>query len=93
MLFCDNQSVVAMVNNNSSSCKNCMVLIRILVLHSMKMNARVYAKYVTSRDNKILDLLSRLKIDTFKKLTKDDFEPTSTAVPGELWPMSKLWLK
>ena len=82
-----------MVNNNSSSCKNCMVLIRLLVLHSMKMNARVYAKYITSRDNKISDLLSRLKIDAFKKLTKDGFEPMLTAVPEELWLMSKLWLK
>ena len=28
ILFCDNQAVVNMINNNSSSCKNCMVLIR-----------------------------------------------------------------
>lgn len=29
-LFCDNQSVVGMINNSTSSCKRCMVLIRII---------------------------------------------------------------
>ena len=28
IIFCDNQSVIHMVNNTTSSCKNCMVLIR-----------------------------------------------------------------
>ena len=31
-IFCDNQSVVHMVNNSTSSCGRCMILIRILVL-------------------------------------------------------------
>ena len=35
ILFCDNQTVVHMVNNMSSSCKNCIVLIRKLVLNSL----------------------------------------------------------
>ena len=38
VVFSDNNSVVSMVNSTSSSCKNCMVLIRILVLHSMVHN-------------------------------------------------------
>ena len=38
ILFCDNESVVHMVNNSSSSCKNCMVLIRIITLHSLLNN-------------------------------------------------------
>ena len=29
MLHCDNQAVVSMVNNNTSSCKQCLALIRI----------------------------------------------------------------
>ena len=36
VLFCDNQSVVAMINNSSSKCQKCMILIRILTFHSMK---------------------------------------------------------
>ena len=43
ILFCDNQSVVEMVNNTTSSCRNCMVLIRLLVLESLVQNVRVFA--------------------------------------------------
>ena len=37
-IFCDNMSVVQMINNNTSKCKNCMVLIRVLVLMSLTDN-------------------------------------------------------
>ena len=35
ILFCNNQSMVHMVNHTSSHCKNCMVLIRMLVLDDL----------------------------------------------------------
>ena len=44
ILFCDNQSVVSMVNKTTSSCLKCLKLIRILVFHSLKCNVRVYAR-------------------------------------------------
>ena len=65
VLFCDNQSVVAMINNTTSSCRNCMVLIRKLVLHSMIHNVRVFACYITSKNNIFADLLSRNKFSGF----------------------------
>ena len=43
ILFCDNEAVVHMVNNNSSKCKNCMHLIRVLVLESLIQNVRIFA--------------------------------------------------
>ena len=49
VLFCDNQAVVAMINNNTSSCKQCFILIRMLVLLSMELNARVLARYISSK--------------------------------------------
>ena len=58
ILFCDNQSVISMINSNTSSCRNCMVLIRFIVMHSMVFNIRVYATYVKSKDNKYSDALS-----------------------------------
>ena len=91
ILFCDNQSVVHMINNTSSSCRNCMVLIRKVVLKSLKENVRVFARYVRSKDNTAADLLSRLKIRQFKSLKRWENQPT--AVPSELWPISKIWLK
>ena len=36
VIFCDNQAVVAMINNISSSCAKCMGLLRILVLNGMR---------------------------------------------------------
>ena len=68
IILCDNQSVVHMINNTSSTCKNCMVLIRIIVLHSLIHNVRVYAKYVKSKDNEVSDSLSRLDWVRFNKL-------------------------
>ena len=38
ILFCDNKAVCGMINNTTTSCKNCMVLVRILVLKSMLEN-------------------------------------------------------
>ena len=90
VLFCDNISVVHMVNNTSSSCKNCMVLIRKLVLISLIENVRIYTKYVASKDNTRADMLSQLKIQAFKDKfpEADEF---NTLVPEEIWPMRKLW--
>ena len=93
VLFCDNKSVRDMVNANSSKCKNCMVLIRKLVLHSLMWNIWVYIRYVKSKDNKFADQLSRLKINQFKRegmQEKDLFNETETAIPHEIWPMSKI---
>ena len=49
IIFCDNQAVVSMINNLTSSCKRCMYLIRILVLNGLIYNRRVAVKYVCSR--------------------------------------------
>ena len=47
ILFCDNESVVNMINHTSSSCKNCMVLIRIIVLEAMICNTQVFVIHMT----------------------------------------------
>ena len=67
--YCDNESVVAMINNMASTCCNCMVLIRILVLHILKINLQLSAVYVKSWDNEIADSLSRLQFERFHRLT------------------------
>ena len=81
-----------MVNASSSKCKNCMVLIRMLVLLSLKLNLRVFAKHVLGRTNLAADALSRMNFKKFRKVTKNmERQPESLA--RELWPASKLWLK
>ena len=91
VLFCDNQSVVYMINNMTSSCKQCLVLIRLLVLHSLKLNVRVFAKHLSSKANKNSDLLSRLKIQEFLK-QKKSWDKFPTPIPEAIWPMTKLWV-
>ena len=93
-LFCDNMSVVHMVNTSSSKCKNCMVLLRIIALHSLIHNVRVYAKRVVTRSNGITDSLSRLDFNHFKRLCQQEGIQMSDfpmEIPHELWPIDKIW--
>ena len=91
VLFCDNEAVVHMINNSTSKCKNCMVLIRHLVLEGLYCNTRVYAKYVRTKENCKADALSRLQWERFSKLAKD-MNPHPTSIPCSIWPMEKIWL-
>ena len=96
VVHCDNLGVVHMVNNNSSNCKNCMMLIRIIVLVCLKHNVRVFAQHLYSKQNKYADLLSRLKYQEFRKLSrleKRKFAGKPEAIPDELWPMDKVWMQ
>ena len=88
VIFCDNQSVLEMVNNTTSSCKNCMYLLRLLVLNNLRFNRRISVKYVKSADNILADSLSRLKFDIAPKNTR--MQPDE--IPEELWPIEKFWM-
>ena len=94
IIFTDNQNVKRMVNSNTSSCRNCMVLIRLIVLECLIWNVRLYAEYVPTKENEIADALSRFQQKRFLKLTKEKGDHKSRlCIPQELWPMSNLWLK
>ena len=95
VLFCDNMSVVHMVNNTSSHCKNCMVLIRLLVIHCMTHNVKVTAKHVLGETNKYADFLSRLKYQEFRRLARKNgktFKNVSTPMPDNIWPIENIWM-
>ena len=93
IIFCDNQAVVAMVNNITSKCKNCMVLIRKLVLWSLQFNFRVFMKYIKLADNEVADSLSQLDFDCFSYLAQEKhLDPMPQPLPDELWPIEKLWM-
>ena len=96
VLFCNNQSVVAMLNQSSSRCKNCMCLIRKLIFRCLQYNVRVFARWVPGVENQHVDFLSRQKIQLFLDLVKAQnlqVDEYLTLVPPELWPLSKLWIK
>ena len=96
MLFCDNQSVVNMINQTISKCRNCMHMIRKLTLFCLRINARIFATYVSTHDNYLADYLSWLKICKFKKKLHDlaiVVNDQPTPMPEEFWPISKVWIK
>ena len=92
VLFCDNLSVVHMINTNTSSCPQCLKLVRVIVMESMLQNCRVFAKHVSTKANYLADCLSRLKLVSFLKRGRGRFEKHPTPIPDQLWPMTRLWL-
>ena len=91
ILFCDNESVVHMINNSTSKCRNCMVLLRLHTAQCILMNVRVYAKHVGTKDNGKADALSRLDFNRFNSLSRGLMNEFPTKIPEEIWPMEKLW--
>ena len=68
ILHCDNQGAVDMINTSSSKCRQCMKLIRLIVLNCMIHNVKVTARHVRGIHNELSDLLSRDKIMEFRNL-------------------------
>ena len=96
ILFCDNQSVDNMINFTTTSCKNCMVLIRIIVLKGLFDNVRIFARHVEGKKNVYADSLSRNKLSHFHELCAEHdriMEPEPVIVPELIWPMEKIWKK
>ena len=94
IVFCDNQAVVGMVNKLSSGCKQCMNLLRLIVLNGLKNNFRVFTKYISTSDNFLSDALSRGKIAKFHRKAKEiglQVNLVPDGIPEELWPIEKVW--
>ena len=89
----DNKSVKSMVNRTMSKCRNCMVLVRKLVLHSLIHNVKIRAVYLRSAKNKIADSLSRFQNSRFSKLSrKHGLQLAPTQISEDIWPIEKIWL-
>ena len=89
-------SVVYMVNNTTSKCRNCMILIRMLVLHCFTHNVKLKVKYISSQKNLYPDLLSRLKYKKFRSEARragQSFNKNSENIPDCLWPLEKIWFE
>ena len=65
VIFCDNKTVKHIVNKMTSGCRQCLKLVRILMMHNLKHNRRIKVVYVKSRRNVISDALSRLDFKWF----------------------------
>ena len=80
-----------MMNNSSSKCKKCMVLLRLITAEYIFRNVRVFAKYVGTKDNGKADALRRLDFKRFWSLSGDTMNQKPSRIPSEIWPFKKLW--
>ena len=95
-LFCDNEGVCGMINQNSTRSKNCMRLIRIIVLKCLEYNLRVFAKWVQTDLNTLADPLSRYQMKRFwreVKRQKRTMDPMPHELPAEIWPPERIWIQ
>ena len=79
--WCDNLSVVAIINSGRSKTPRIMDLVRQLVLLSMQHNFVVRARHVPGVSNEIADALSRFQMQRFQSLAPT---PTRILVPSRL---------
>ena len=94
VIFCDNMSVIHMLNKGVSKCKSCMVLLRLITLKSMQCNTMISAKHISTDLNIYSDLLSRLEYKQFKRSLsrmEKKFDRTPCQIPQELHDVESMW--
>jgi hypothetical protein len=84
-LFTDNAALVDIINRQTSKHPMIMILVRDLVLTSLRHNILFRAYHVPGVDNTRADLISRLQIVEFRKAFPDA-DPEPTHVPETLLP-------
>ena len=90
-VYCDNESVVHMINNSVSSCSQCRKLIRILTLENIKCNRRLFARHIRTHLNVLSDALSRQNLTKFWKFAPKSMRKTMDQMPDWFWPPENIW--
>ena len=88
LFMTDNQSIVYIINKQSSKDKDIMQLVRSLVLCSLKYNIVFKAKHIPGKSNTIADLLSRCQVDQARRRFPA-LAPLPVCVPKELLPWAE----
>ena len=92
IVFCDNEAVVHMINNSSSSCEYCMKLLRLLTLNNLLWDRRVFTRHMRGKDNKLSDALSHMQFNRFFDLAPLSVKQYAEKLPVELWLLrKKIW--
>ena len=91
MVYCDNEAVVHMVNNMASSCQQCQKLIWILTLDGIRVNRRLFTRYIATGLNLLADSLSRQNLKKFWKFAPDSLKETPDSISKFVWPAEKVW--
>ena len=81
--WCDNQSVVHILQSGTSKDEKIMHLVRALYLITAKYNFRVCASHIPGKTNRIADSLSRFNLQEFFRLAPNA-NPTPVEIPESL---------
>ena len=92
ILYCDNISVVHMVNNLSARCLQSMKLIRLLALDNLKHDRRVYIQHIEGKNNILSHALSRINLKRFFKKAPKSVNQYPDKINPMLWPLTKIWI-
>lgn len=85
LFHCDNLSVTAIINSQTSKDKTVMAIIRPLILALIKFNISLKSKHVSGATNILPDRISRFQV-TPQLLTAYGMRPDSTPIPQHLLP-------
>ena len=85
LFYSDNESVVHVINKQTSKHKGLLALVRQLVLICLSQNIYFKARHVPGRHNVLADSLSRLQVERFLSLTRG-MDSLPTTIPPHLQP-------
>ena len=88
LVLSDNETVVHIINNQTSKDKNLVSLIRTLTVSLMQNNVFLRAKHVPGKTNVIADALSRSQ-DTPELRHHYGLKPVQSVIPPDVlpWPL------
>ena len=78
LFFTDNTAVVEVINKQTSKHPPLMLLVRQLVVTCLQFNIAFRAKHIPGKHNQLADMISRLQMDSARRLRPSlDDEPTT----------------
>ena len=85
LILCDNQSVVCIINSQSSRDSSLMSLVRMMTVTIMQFNIVIRAKHVPGKHNVVADMLSRFQ-DSPQIIRKFGLDTVPSVIPLDLLP-------
>lgn len=85
LFFTDNESVVHVINKQTTKDTKMLVLLRTMVLICLRNNIFFRARHIQGVKNVLADSLSRLQVDKFQTLSCG-MDPSPTPLPAPLLP-------
>ena len=88
IFFTDNEALVHVINKQSCKDKQLMSFVRRLVLTCLRYNIVFKARHVPGVKNVLADSLSRLQVESFRRLAPDYMDPQPSVIPLHLQPQN-----